>query len=104
MSIIVWFGIIIAFLTVCALFAPHGGNRTAPLLAAQPAHQGAGINYSGNPYRIGAYVYVMEDSAPSEHDWQGTFLGMSNGMAMVRDRDSLVVAHVGKDQLYGAAR
>lgn len=100
----VWFGVIILTLTVCALFAPHGTNRVAPLLAAQPAHVPSPINYAANPYRIGAYVYVMEDASPSEHDWRGTFIGMNNGMAMVRDQDSLIVAHVNKDQLYGATR
>lgn len=59
---------------------------------------------NANPYRIGAYVYVQENTMRSDMDWTGTVIGMSNGMVMVRDNDSNVVAHVNKDQVYGAKR
>lgn len=101
------FASVVVLITFGPILLPHGDY--APVhdrsrAAASHALTAPQINYAGNPYRVGAYVYVMEDSAPSAHDWCGTFLGMSNGMAMVRDRDSLVVAHVNRDQLYSAQR
>lgn len=38
-----------------------------------------------NPYRIGAYVYVMEDIQRSDMSFYGTVLSMAGGMCTVRE-------------------
>lgn len=81
-------------------------QRTMSLTAQAVALRGntPSINYTGNPYRSGAFVYVCEDSQPSEHDWLGTFIGMLDGMALVRDHETHTIVNVAKDQLYSAQR
>lgn len=104
---LVIYGAIIVLITFGPLFftpAPHTGAHSRSRAAEAHALTTPGINYAGNPYRIGAYVYVQEDSAPGSFDWQGTFLGMRDGMALVRDIDSGTTVHVNRDQLYLATR
>lgn len=102
------FTVLIIVCILVPLFAPQRAKRYARQVGAAEAHAMSApfgnINYAGNPYRIGSYVYVMENTDPSDLDWQGTFIGMSNGMAMVRDQETHVVAHVNRDQLYSAQR
>lgn len=103
---LITFAIILAIIITCMLIAPK--KRPNAMLETAAAHSMTTqptINYSGNPNRIGAYVYIMETDTPNpEHDWAGTFIGMRDGLAMVRDRETNVVAHVSREQLYAAMR
>lgn len=104
MTALIPFGAVLAILAVCTL-ASRQPRRPLTALEGHALTQSAPtINYSGNPYRMGAYVYVMESSAPSEHDWQGTYIGMQDGYALIRDEATGVVASVNRDQLYSAQR
>lgn len=102
------FGAAILIILACMLTAPRNQHRNRnTLLDTAAAHantQTPGINYAGNPYRVGSYVYVMETGQPSEHDWHGTYIGMQDGYALIRDQATHVVASVNKDQLYSAHR
>lgn len=93
---------------VGSIIAAAGKKSPHALPASAAAHQLASaptINYSGNPNRIGAYVYVMEADAPDPGlDWAGTFIGMKDGMMLVRDTTTHVVAHVNRDHVYSAQR
>lgn len=111
MTPVLWiFGSVIALCTFGPIMMPHGRytpqhDSTRALAAhALTTPAAPSINYAGNPYRVGAYVYVQELAAPGADDWTGTYLGMADGMALVRDQASLVVTHVNKDQLYSAQR
>lgn len=93
----------LAVIVISLRLTRHGRTHirgTDPLTASTLT--AAAINYAGNPYRVGAYVYVMETGQPSEHDWTGTYIGMHDGYALIRDQTTHVVASVNKDQLYAA--
>ena len=105
---LVIYGAVLVLVTFGSIMLPHGSYTPAHdstrAIAAHATTTGAPqISYTGNPYRIGAYVYVQEDSSPSSIDWTGTFLGMRDGMALVRDTSGMVV-NVSKDLLYSAQR
>lgn len=98
------FGALIILATLASMAAPRKGYHITAAEAHAMTQAPIAINYQGNPYRAGAYVYVMEAGQPTEHDWAGTYIGMQDGMALIRDHATNQIVNVPKDQLYSAQR